>query len=1021
MTRASEAFDLYASYCRPKLAELLRSLQLDVAYEKASGSYVFHREEQDGELTQVLDLVSGFGAGLLGHNNRELKRVLVERLTEDIPMLTQSAIRPGAAELARKLNGLVPAKGKYLCNLTNSGAEAVEAALKHAYKVRFDKIRREYERITREISDLCDRIEQEDLEVLLPDPSKDLAKFRDDLDEQNLMQFESFRQAPVVVALKGSFHGKTSSAVKVTFNKSYREGFEGLSAIHTVFIDPAEVERLPEIVAEQRVEFLFPRIEDGKVVLHSAAMTSAIALIFEVILGEGGIRALEDATLTTLARLHPELDLPYIIDEIQTGCGRTGAMFAYGETPLRDIEPDYITLSKALGGGLVKIGATLIHERDYDQDFGILHTSTFAEDDLSCAVACATLDILTRNGGELMQDVATKGAYLKGRLQQLRERYPDVVREVRGRGLMLGIEFQQLQERSPLFRYAGKQGFLSLLVTSYLLHHHRIRILAPLTTLLKGNPGKERQSVLRIQPSAYITRYEMDRFVAALDEVLNVIDCNNEALLIAHLIGEDPGADERRAPKRMPVQNAFPARREDFDARVGFVLHPTSLTKLAEFYFPSLRHYSWRSGRLSRWWNRLSRFLEPDVLHVAYIESDGFVLEANLVAVPLLPGTLAKAYAKGKRDPDPSREARLTLREIQDKVQDAVTVARELGDDHVPTSMVGLGAFTSIVTDQGATLNDYEVPVTTGNAHTAGLMIQAIAEASEIQGRKLQESVVAVVGAAGNIGSVLASLLCQRSGHVKLVGRRGPGANTRLKESRAGCMLHLLERARQQIADGTPLDEVELSGLARDIWREVLVPRLEEASSDADAESLQHALHGRTPLDADHGIALDRMVTARFGAGRNPYISLHDDLECLADCDVIAVATNSTDGGLITPDLVRRGAIVCCASMPSNLCATFREHMDDYFVFDGGLARLPEGNEIRCTGLPTGGLSYGCLSETLLMGFEGKSRTFAKGVLRADQVQEALELAELHGFTLGEFHLGQKVHPKSAQERRTEK
>jgi acetylornithine/succinyldiaminopimelate/putrescine aminotransferase/predicted amino acid dehydrogenase len=928
------ATETYGRYCRPKLADLLKSLRLDRTFERASGSYVFHREERatGTEEVAVLDLVSGFGACLLGHNNPELKQCLIRQLDQDVPMLAQSSVRAGAGHLAERLNQLIPARGEYRCNFSNSGAEAVEAAMKHAYKARFDEIRRDYEQICRQINDLCAKIEQEELQVELPGTKKELSKFRDDLEERNLAQFEAFRQAPVVIALKGSFHGKTSSALAVTFNKSYREGYEGLSAVQPVFVDPEQVERLPEIAEEQQIELLVPRIDGARVVLDRVKLTKAIAFIFEVIIGEGGIRALPEATLETLARLHAEMELPYIIDEVQTGCGRTGAIFAYSQTPLACIEPEYITLSKALGGGLVKIGATLIHEEVYDPDFGILHTSTFAEDDLSCAVACEVLEILSRDNSSLLTQVERKGAYLVERLRQLQVKYPQVVREVRGRGLMIGLEFQQLQDRSPLFRYAGKQGFLSLLVASYLLHHHQIRVLAPLTTLLKGNPGKRRQSVMRVQPSAYITTSEIERVVSALDEVLNIIDKNNEYLLVAHLVGQDPTQEDRQAPAQLPVARPLPRRREDFDARIGFVLHPTSMDLMLEFYFPSFSNYgAWDRALVERWWTGLSRFLEPDVAHVEYIESGGFIVETNIVVVPFLPKQMIKAFNRAKKE-SADRTALLRLKEIQDKVQDAVTVARELGDDHVPTSMVGLGAFTSVVTRQGTTINDYEVPVTTGNAYTAALMIQSIERAAGIQGLDLKSATCAVVGAAGNIGAVLASTLAPRVGQLKLIGRDEHDSIERLGQVRAAC------------------------------------------GADAD-------------------------------------VSLHTDCEAVADCDVVAIATNSTIGRLITPDSVKRGAIVCNASVPSNLCHSFKDQLEDYLVFDGGLARLPEGNIIDWVGLPGGGLAFGCMSEALLLGFDGHTSSFAKGPLKASQVEQVLEMSEDHGFSLGEFKLAERVHP----------
>ena len=780
----------------------------------------------------------------------------------------------------------------------------------------------------------------------------------------------------------------------MTFNKSYREGYEGLSAIHPVFVDPRDVHRLPELVAEQSVEFLVPHLEQGKVVLDRVTETTVIAFIFEVIMGEGGIRLLSDQTLSTLARLHPELGAPYIIDEVQTGCGRTGAMFAYAETPLASIEPEYVTLSKALGGGLVKIGATLIHQRVYDPDFGILHTSTFAEDDLSCAVASKALEMLTRNRGLLMKAIGQKGSYLLRRLRRLQQRFPRVVKEVRGRGLMIGVELRQLQDRSPFFRYAGKQGFASLLVTSYLLHHHRIRVLAPLTTLLKGNPGKRRQSVLRIQPTAHITREEMDRVVAALEEVFRIIHNNNEYLLVAHLIGEIPCMEQRRAPVCFPVTLPLPPRREDFDARVGFIIHPTALAHLARYYFPSLWRYPWSRGRLARWWTGLARFLEPDVVHVEYIEHDGFVVEVNFVAAPFLPEYMVEIFTRARAGRRPDRECLLRLQEIQDKVQDAVTVARELGDDHVPTSMVGLGAFTSIVTAQGTTINDHEVPVTTGNAYTTGLMIQGVERAARIQGLDLKQATCAVVGAAGNIGSALAAMLCARGGHVMLVGHRRDRGLARLRQVRGACMLHLLERARDTAAS--------LGGLAQTIYQDVLQPCLGGGSpASPELGELAHVLRGEKPLSPRHGSILDDAVAAHYGGGENPFISLHTDLEGVAHSDVVAVATSSTSGQLISPDTVKKGAIVCSASVPSDLSSRFADHRQDYFVFDGGFASLPPGNKIDWIGMPQGGLAFGCLSETLLLGFDGQNRTFAKGALSARQVQETLDLAEQYGFSLG--------------------
>lgn len=902
----------YADWCRPRLAQLLAAVGLDVEYTRASGASLYR--EIEGREVAVLDLVGGFGAGLLGHNHPELKAALREQLDRDQPFLAQCSLRNQAGELGRRLSALLPGTSNYVSHFTNDGAGAIEAALKHAYKVRFDALRRRFDAVSRDI-EAFHREHEHDPEAIDLPGGRELGRFRDDLDEYNLAELERFQHAPVVLALKGAFHGKTAGALKLTFNQTYREVFEGLSAVRTVFLDVADLYRLEEIVRSHDIHFRTPVLAGRSVTIETVPCSAVMLLALEIIQGEGGIRPIPDEALAAAAEALGPLGLPCLVDEIQTGCGRTGAFVAYAATPFASIAPEYVTLSKALGGGLVKIGAVLIRDDVYDPDFGVLHTSTFAEDEQACGIALRALDLLTADNNAMLRQTSETGAYLLDRLGALAHRYPSIVREVRGRGLMIGIEFTDLADRSPLFRFGIRQGFLSLLVASYLLEHHQIRLLAPLTTLLKGNPGRKRQAILRVQPAAIITREECDRVIAALAEVFEVIDRNNEGVLIGHLVGCAPTAMERRDPAFMPVERPPIPRRAEFDARVGFIVHPARVEQLIEYYMPSLRGRA-TARTVAAWWSRLARFLEPDVVHTDYITCGGFTVEMSIVAVPYLPRQMVEA--------EPGE-----LQAIRDKIQDAVTVARELGDDHIPTSLVGLGAYTSIVTDQGRTINDFEVPITTGNAYTAALMLQGISHAAELRGLALSRARVAVVGAAGNIGSVLAALLAGDVAELLLVGR--PGSAERLENTRSRCA----------------------------------------AASRAAAD----------------------------------HITVHTSIEAVRDADVVLVATSSPEAQLIGPDTVKPGAIVSCASVPSNLSAAFRDRLDDYLVFDGGFARLPEGHEIDCVGLPAGGLAFGCLSETLLLGFAGHERSFARGPITREQVEYTIALAAQYGFALGELKL----------------
>ena len=991
----------YAEYCRPKLSKLLEALGLDAIYTRASGHYLY-RAGANGVEEEVLDLVGGFGTGLLGHNDPELKELLKSRLDEDTPFMAQSATREEAGRLGERLNELLPGNRRYLCHFTNSGTEAVEAALKHAYKVRFDRVRRHFDRITRSIEQFYQTADTDYPEIEIPGGDRDLGRFRDDLDEHNLAQFERFQNNPVVLALKGSFHGKTTSSLKVTFNKTYREGFEGLSAIRPEFVDPGDLEHVEEIVARHQIEFLVPRVEDGRIVLDTETDSTVIVLCLEIIQGEGGMRPLADEVLRSLAEQRCNLTVPVLIDEIQTGCGRTGSFVAYMKGPLSDFSPEYVTLGKMLGGGLVKIGAALIRDDVYDHDFGILHTSTFAEDELSSAIALRVLDILTRDDGRFMRSVADEGHRLMEALRGLRQEFPRVIREVRGDGLMIGLEFEDLSENSPFFRFGARQGFFSLVVASYLLHYHRIRVMAPLTTLLKGNPGKKRMSVLRIQPAASIAQMDVDRLVDGLREVCLAVSRNNECVLVGHLVGLDIDGVERNDPAVVPVMNHPARHRTDFDARIGFVMHPTGVEQVVRYYLPSLEGRV-EPRKIAEWWGRLARFLEPDVVHTDYIGSESFVVEANFVLVPYLPWYLSNVYTRARRPTESTRLDQVYLLEIQDKVQDAVTAAKELGDDHIPTSMVGLGAYTSIVTDCGTTINDYEIPITTGNAYTAGLMIQGILLAAKRQGISLPEARAAIVGAAGNIGSVLASILATHVGSLRLIGRGGRTSMQSLCRARSECLLYLCGKVREQVEDGVHIEDVHVGGLGDRILADIVIPELASAEPGSAWRRAASWLREGEMVSTELASLVEGALDARGGQDANDYLTLHESVEAAGDCDIVTIATNSPDSQLISPETVKRGAVVSSASVPSNLSKAFRNHLNDYLVFDGGYARLPEGQELRIIGFPRDGLAHGCFSETLLLGFDGRNHSFARGRLRPDQVEHTFMLAELYGFELGDL------------------
>jgi predicted amino acid dehydrogenase len=280
--------------------------------------------------------------------------------------------------------------------------------------------------------------------------------------------------------------------------------------------------------------------------------------------------------------------------------------------------------------------------------------------------------------------------------------------------------------------------------------------------------------------------------------------------------------------------------------------------------------------------------------------------------------------------------------------------------------MVGLGAFTSILTNNGLTINDYEMAITSGNAFTVALTLLGVQHAVRSRGGDWSRVSIAVVGANGSIGQATARVLAPQIGRLLLVGSvRGDSLN-RLQFTKRSCV----EDALRAAAPG-----------GGRIQREIL--RLAAESPASNSAALERALG-------------------------SDFIETRTDFGGLDAVDVVVVATNSPDAALIRPSMVKRDAIVCCTSVPSNLEPAFAED-PEILAFAGGLACLPEGSEIRFVGLPKAGMTFGCLAETLLLGFDGYNHSFAKGTLQPSLVERTLALAASHGFSLGPLTLNDEV------------
>ncbi|MFC6961996.1 aspartate aminotransferase family protein [Halocatena marina] len=260
-----------------------------------------------------------------------------------------------------------------------------------------------------------------------------------------------------IVATKNGFHGRTLGALAATWKKKYKKPFEPLAG-----------------------DFEFVPYGDHEA-LEAAVDEETAAVLLEPIQGEGGINPTTHEYLQAVREQTAAHDAAMVLDEIQTGLGRTGTMWATEEF---GIVPDILTTAKGLASGL-PIGATLC--RDWIADGAGDHGSTFSGGPVVCAAAQATLDVLANE--DLPAHAAEIGAYLTDALQTA---IGDDVRDIRGRGLMIGIEV--------------KRGANRLLPTLALEHN-----------ILALPAGR---TVLRLLPPLIIDRDHADHVVNALSEVI---------------------------------------------------------------------------------------------------------------------------------------------------------------------------------------------------------------------------------------------------------------------------------------------------------------------------------------------------------------------------------------------------------------------------------------------------------------------------------------------------------------------
>jgi len=297
-----------------------------------------------------------------------------------------------------------------------------------------------------------------------------------------------------LVACHNGFHGRSIGALSLMDRRELRESFAPLLT-DVAFVPFGDAEALEAVLGKRDVA----------------------GFLVEPIQGEAGIILPPPGYLQTARDLCTHYGTLFIVDEIQTGLGRTGTMFAID---YEQVIPDVLLLGKALGGGIMPLSALLTTDALWRRGKGgtplsPFHPSTFGGNTRACAAGLATLEVLLDE--RLPERAATQGTYLLDQLRHLQRRYA-LIADVRGRGLMIGIEFAPAT-RGPLTLITGgrlnqlSHNYLSGLILTDLLTQHHI-----MTAYTLNNPN-----VLRLEPPLNIEREHLDYLVASLDNTLKKI------------------------------------------------------------------------------------------------------------------------------------------------------------------------------------------------------------------------------------------------------------------------------------------------------------------------------------------------------------------------------------------------------------------------------------------------------------------------------------------------------------------
>ncbi|KAJ3415150.1 hypothetical protein HDV05_005430 [Chytridiales sp. JEL 0842] len=965
---------------------------------------------------KVLDCVGGYGSTMIGHNHPRVKQVLLDSLASNIPFHAQVSKQSHVVDLEKALNEciqndfeLINKRSRtikkipyYKLTIANTGTEAVEAAIKHAKMVYYERL----DHLTLQFGG----------PQLAPQPYQTLQSLLTDT-----------TKGPVLMHISGSFHGKTAGALAVNGNETYKSMYT-----HQL-LQAVELKREATL---QEIESLFAKyavkIPTSKKQINTSPTNEPLP---------------ED-----LAKVARRFGVPIVCDEVQTGMFRTGPFL--GTTGLliegasEECEvwmPEYILLGKSLGGGISKISAMLVQDSIYQSSFSVVHTSTFANDPHSTLIALETLRILSSDPHLSHRALQFQNAITTG-FQKLQQLYPNILPyPVRGRGFMMGIQFH-LPPNSYLPNFLetlASYEAIGYFLASYLLHRHQIRVAAALSC----------GTTLRLEPSGFVDIAEASkRVLEGVGEAARLLNEMKIVDLSAHVwrFSGDLRGSEVVCEK---LRRGLEAQEPDIPV-VSFLFNAASVYQMktaCDVYKAvseldlkyMLENVSWLTPKyyFTAWEQVIHSFETPNGPRKCLVKLINVPLSSYFMEKHLRAGSFISTAAC--RDAV-LQESRKGVPYIGLGAFTSIVLFNGTVLPHTPNVVISTGnsltaasavqSILKLISDRKLDPANLKLGVVGSAGNICSICTELLVGVGFGRGvvmvhrERLEES----ARFQRAVRKVVRALERKEGKQEEAEGKSGEGLTAFVDGRRGAGKMSLSGMVGHFVAN--PGDALTWY---LDLWIRLLVlplmtwwlgmhPKLVRYQIDTTVESLFTSFNKivssfdfqlkTTATKPTSDAKLDARKSAKKSTTRHSKkplenlqnLMLKHRITCdstitpttLQDCDVILVGTNSSRI-LLTPSHFKQDAIILDISVPSNLPRDILLERPDLKALVGGYMVLPHSQRVLAGCLESEKDTFACLSESIAMGLMQVTESVSVGPLTKEGVVEAWKMAKGCGMELG--------------------